>query len=140
MKSLSSFPLPLFFGQLGLEKANVTEAGDVKSDIMNGGNRDAAYISAVRTVLGFLHRRRIGYDRTVARRLGTAGRFGAWLDSIENLVFFLSTAVKMLPNLWDSLPVLSLRVVCVIAGIQYVTAVFGTVKFRRLCFLHTYKN
>lgn len=140
MKSLSSFPLPLFFEQLGLEKANVTEAGDVKSDIMNGGNRDAAYISAVRTVLGFLHRRRIGYDRTVARRLGTAGGLGAWLDSIADLLFFLSAAIKLLSAMWDLFPVFALWVVCVIAGIQYVTAVFGTVKFRRLCFLHTYKN
>lgn len=79
-------------------------------------------------------------DGTVARKLGTAGSSGARLDSITDLVFFLSAAIKLLPALWNSMPVLSLWAVCVIAGIKCITAVFGAVKFHKLCFLHTYMN
>ncbi|MEG0692843.1 MAG: CatB-related O-acetyltransferase [Oscillospiraceae bacterium] len=38
MKSLSTYPFPLFFEQWGLDKANVTEAWDNKGDIMIGND------------------------------------------------------------------------------------------------------
>ena len=79
-------------------------------------------------------------DGAVARRLGTAGVLGARLDSLADLLFFVSAAVKLLPALWDALPVYALWAVCIIAGVKCVTAVFGAVKFRRFCFLHTYMN
>ena len=79
-------------------------------------------------------------DGTIARRLGTAGALGARLDSIADLLFFVSAAVRLLPVLWETLPIFALRAVCIIAGIKCITAVFGAVKFHRLCFLHTYMN
>lgn len=62
-------------------------------------------------------------DGTLARRLGTAGALGARLDSIADLLFFASAAIKLLPSLWDSLPVYTLWAVCIIAVIKCVTAV-----------------
>ncbi|NMP38563.1 MAG: CDP-alcohol phosphatidyltransferase family protein [Clostridiales bacterium] len=79
-------------------------------------------------------------DGTIARRLGTAGKFGARLDSVADLLFLMSAAYKLLPALRDSLPVYTLWAVCAISGIKIITWVAGTVKFRRLCFLHTYMN
>lgn len=79
-------------------------------------------------------------DGAVARKLGTAGEFGARLDSIADLVFLLSAAVRLLPELWVLLPAHALWAAAAIAVIKCVTAAFGAVKFRRLCFLHTYMN
>lgn len=79
-------------------------------------------------------------DGTIAGKLGTAGDSGARLDSIADLLFFASAAIKLLPALWDALTVYALWAVCIIAGIKCITAVFGAVKFRRLCFLHTHLN
>lgn len=79
-------------------------------------------------------------DGMLARKLGTAGEFGGRLDSIADLLFFVSVAIKLLPTLWGSLPVYALWEVAVIAGIKCITAVLGAVKFSRLCFLHTHMN
>lgn len=79
-------------------------------------------------------------DGTVARRFGTVGSFGARLDSVADLLFFLSAAIKLLPTLWNALPVFALWAVCIIAGIKCITAFYVAVKFRRPCFLHTHMN
>lgn len=79
-------------------------------------------------------------DGTVARKLGTAGGFGAKLDSVADFVFFLSAAFKLLPALWSVLPVVSLWLVAAIAIIKATSAVIGAVRFHKPCFLHTYLN
>lgn len=79
-------------------------------------------------------------DGTIARKLCTAGGFGAKLDSVADFVFFLSAAFKLLPALWSLLPVVSLWLIAAVALIKCTSAVIGAVRFRKLCFLHTYLN
>lgn len=79
-------------------------------------------------------------DGTVARKLGTAGNFGAKLDSIADLLFLISAAIKLLPVLCRLLPVSALWMIIAIAAAKCVTCVLGAVKFKKLCFLHTYMN
>lgn len=79
-------------------------------------------------------------DGTVARKLGTAGGFGAKLDSVADFVFFLFAAFKMLPALWNLLPAVSLWLIAAVALIKVASAVIGAIRFRKWCFLHTYLN
>lgn len=75
-------------------------------------------------------------DGAVARKLGTAGGAGARLDTVADLVFFLSVGIKFV----SILPVFALWAAALIAAIKIASVVICAVKFKKTGFLHTYMN
>jgi len=79
-------------------------------------------------------------DGTVARKLGTQSHLGARLDSVADLFFLISAAIKLLPTLWNIVPIWAMWVVAVIVAVKLLSAVIGMIRFHKLTFLHTYLN
>lgn len=75
-------------------------------------------------------------DGTVARKCGSAGDFGARLDSIADLLFCTAALIQ----LWRLFPVFVWWAAGAIAGIKITAAVVGFVRFRKLCLPHTLLN
>ena len=68
-------------------------------------------------------------DGTVARRCGSAGDFGARLDSIADLLF----CAAVLLQLWRCFPALVWWAAGTIAAIKITAALIGFARFRKLC-------
>lgn len=75
-------------------------------------------------------------DGTVARRCGSAGDFGARLDSIADLLFCAAALLQ----LWRCFPALVWWAAGAIAAIKITAALIGFARFRKLCFPHTLLN
>lgn len=75
-------------------------------------------------------------DGTVARKCGSAGDFGARLDSIADLLFCTVALIQ----LWRMFPAFVWWAAGAIAAIKITAAVVGLARFRRLCFPHTLLN
>lgn len=79
-------------------------------------------------------------DGTVARHFGCASRFGALLDSIADIAFVIASAVRLLPVLYPLFPAWWMYPVIAIVAVKLASLFAGFIKFRKLCFLHTYMN
>lgn len=79
-------------------------------------------------------------DGWIARKLKTAGDFGARLDSISDLLFYTVILVRLLPILIDKMPNGIWYVVAVIICIRVSAYITAAVKYRRFASLHTYLN
>ena len=79
-------------------------------------------------------------DGTVARKCGSAGGFGARLDSIADLLFYTVMLIKIFPTLWTALPKeiwYAVAAILIIRISAYLTAAF---KYRLFASIHTYLN
>ena len=79
-------------------------------------------------------------DGWIARKTGTAGEFGARLDSISDLLFYAVMLLQVFPILWQTLPVslwYGVAAVLLLRACAYLTA---AIRFRRFASLHTYLN
>lgn len=79
-------------------------------------------------------------DGTVARKCGSSGAFGAKLDSVADLLFFLSAFYKLIPTLFGLFNSYVLWAVCVVAAIKIMSFIVSFVRFRKPLFLHTILN
>ena len=75
-------------------------------------------------------------DGTVARRCGSAGDFGARLDSIADLLFCAAALLQ----LWKIFPAFVWWAAGTIAAIKMTAALIGFARFRKLCLPHTLLN
>ncbi|MGM9552730.1 MAG: CDP-alcohol phosphatidyltransferase family protein [Faecousia sp.] len=75
-------------------------------------------------------------DGTVARRCGSAGDFGAKLDSIADLVFCAAALLR----LWKLFPAFVWWAAGTITAVKISVALIGFVRFRKLCLPHTLLN
>lgn len=79
-------------------------------------------------------------DGVVARKTHTESKTGALLDSISDVVFLLSAAIKLVPVIWHELPRFGLYGIILIAILRIVSYLIGAVKFRKFVSLHTILN
>lgn len=75
-------------------------------------------------------------DGAVARKCGSAGAFGARLDSIADLLFCAAALLQ----LWRLFPAFVWWAAGVIAAIKITAAAVGFARFRKLCLPHTLLN
>ena len=79
-------------------------------------------------------------DGWIARRTKTASDFGARLDSVADLLFYMVMLLKIFPVLWDILPVPIWFFVVVIVVVRLAAYLTAAVKYHRFASLHTYLN
>ena len=96
---------------------------------------EAAFI-AIYSVTGITD----AFDGWIARRTGTAGKFGSTLDSIADLLFYSVSLIKILPVLWRTLHVSVWYAVAVILLIRFSAYVAAAIRFRRFASIHTILN
>lgn len=77
-------------------------------------------------------------DGPIARKTGSAGRIGAILDSIADLLFVVVCFVKVVP--FVNIPTSIWLWVAVIAFIKIANIVVGFAKYRKLVMPHTVAN
>lgn len=75
-------------------------------------------------------------DGAVARKCGSAGDFGARLDSVADLLF----CAAALMQLWRMLPAFVWWAAGAIAAIKITAGVVGFARFGKLCLPHTLLN
>lgn len=79
-------------------------------------------------------------DGAVARATGTASSIGAKLDSVADLLFYTVMMIKILPYLWEHLPVEIWYFVGTILVVRVITYAVAAKKYRKFASLHTYAN
>ena len=79
-------------------------------------------------------------DGTVARMLKKESKFGARLDSIADIMFYLLMLYRVLPMLIAVLPRWIWIIVCAIALTRIGAYVTALIKFKRFASLHSYLN
>lgn len=79
-------------------------------------------------------------DGWVARKIKTDGDFGARLDSIADLLFYMIILIRLLPTLVIKLPNEIWYIVAVIFCIRISAYITAVIKYRRFASLHTYLN
>ena len=79
-------------------------------------------------------------DGTVARMLKKESKFGARLDSIADIMFYLLMLYRVLPTLIAVLPRWIWIIVCAIALTRIGAYVTALIKFKRFASLHSYLN
>lgn len=79
-------------------------------------------------------------DGWIARLTGTAGKFGATLDSIADLLFYTVMLVKLLPVLLKTLPVEIWYGVTVVLLIRLSAYTTTAIKYHCFASLHTILN
>lgn len=77
-------------------------------------------------------------DGYVARRLKTATKTGALLDSIADLIFVICCSCKLIPIL--TFPSWLWYLVAIIAGIKFVNQISAWVVHKKFFFLHSMAN
>lgn len=79
-------------------------------------------------------------DGWIARRTGSAGEFGARLDSVADLMFYGVLAAKLLPALHARLPEMMWWMIGGIVLVRLCAYGVAAVKYRRFAALHTWMN
>lgn len=79
-------------------------------------------------------------DGAVARATGMASSLGAKLDSIADLLFYTVMMVKILPYLWEVLPVEIWYFVGAIVLARVITYSISAKKYKQFASMHTYAN
>ena len=77
-------------------------------------------------------------DGTVARRMGSAGEFGARLDTVSDFVFMTVALIKFVPHL--NIPTWLWIWIGVIAVMKLGNAAWGFVRTGKITFPHTVLN
>lgn len=79
-------------------------------------------------------------DGTVARMTKQESKFGARLDSMADIMFYLLMLYRVLPTLIAVLPRWIWIIVCVIALTRSAAYVTALIKYKRFASLHSYLN
>ncbi len=79
-------------------------------------------------------------DGTVARMTKQESKFGARLDSIADIMFYLLMLYRVLPTLIAVLPHWIWIIVCAIALTRSAAYVTALIKYKRFASLHSYLN
>lgn len=81
-----------------------------------------------------------GLDGTVARRLGSADERGALLDSFADILFYAVMIYRLVPTLWNRLPIWVWVCAFVALGLRLTSYATAGVRYRRFASLHTWAN
>lgn len=81
-----------------------------------------------------------GIDGTIARKMGTSSEFGARLDSVSDILFYLVMFIKLMPVLWATMPKWLWIIVAVVLVVRLAAYGIAMVKYHRMAAIHTYLN
>lgn len=79
-------------------------------------------------------------DGWAARKTGTASKFGARLDSIADILFCAAMMFRLLPMLWEVLPVQIWYAAAAVLFVRLSSYCAAAIKFHCFASLHTYLN
>lgn len=79
-------------------------------------------------------------DGWLARKTGTTSDFGARLDSVADLLFYGIVLFRLIPVLWQLLPVEIWYVVAGVLLVRLAAYVTAAVKYHQFASLHTWLN
>ena len=79
-------------------------------------------------------------DGWLARKTGTASDFGARLDSVADLLFYGIVLFRLIPVLWQLLPVEIWYVVAAALLVRLAAYITAAVKYHQFASLHTWLN
>lgn len=79
-------------------------------------------------------------DGYLARKWKITSEFGARLDSVADLMFYIVMAIKIFPAMVEVFPIGIWIAVVSIMVLRVFTYLMGAVKYKRLVSLHTYMN
>lgn len=79
-------------------------------------------------------------DGWIARKSGKASEFGARLDSISDLLFYIVLLIRFFPILYQTLPEEIWYVVLAIIFVRLAAYITAAVKYHRFASLHTWMN
>lgn len=79
-------------------------------------------------------------DGTVARAMKCTSEFGAKLDSISDLLFYLMMLIRVFPPLYDAIPKWIWLFVALVIAVRLVSYLFAAIKYHRFASVHTYLN
>ncbi len=79
-------------------------------------------------------------DGWVARATGTSSDFGAQLDSVADLSFYIAMLIRILPKLVELLPFWIWYVVAFLVALRILAYIIAAIRHRRFASLHTYAN
>ena len=79
-------------------------------------------------------------DGWLARKTGTAGDFGARLDSMADLLFYAVLLLRLAPVLWQRLPAAVWSAAAVVLLVRLAAYAAASVRYRRFAALHTWLN
>ena len=97
--------------------------------------RSARFI-AVYTITGLTD----ALDGWLARKTGTASDFGARLDSVADRLFYGIVLFRLIPVLWQLLPVEIWYVVAAALLVRLAAYITAAVKYHQFASLHTWLN
>ena len=81
-----------------------------------------------------------GIDGTIARKMGTSSEFGARLDSVSDILFYLVMFIKLMPVLWAELPKWVWIIVAMVLIVRLAAYGIALIKYHRMAAIHTYLN
>ena len=96
----------------------------------------SAAFYAVYTICGLSD----GIDGTIARKMGTSSEFGARLDSVSDIAFYSVMFIKLMPVLWETLPMWIWYLVGVVLAVRLCAYGMAYLKYHMMAAIHTYCN
>jgi CDP-diacylglycerol--glycerol-3-phosphate 3-phosphatidyltransferase len=81
-----------------------------------------------------------GIDGTIARKMGTSSEFGARLDSVSDIAFYLVMFIKLMPVLWTVMPEWIWHLVGVVLAVRLCAYGMAYLKYHMMAAIHTYMN
>lgn len=81
-----------------------------------------------------------GIDGTIARKMGTSSEFGARLDSVSDIAFYLVMFIKLMPVLLETMPAWIWYLVGAVLVIRLCAYGMAYLKYHTMAAIHTYLN
>ncbi len=81
-----------------------------------------------------------GIDGTIARKMGTSSEFGARLDSVSDILFYLVMFIKLMPVLWAEMPMWIWYMVAAVLVVRLAAYGVAFLRYNRMAAIHTYLN
>lgn len=81
-----------------------------------------------------------GIDGTIARKMGTSSEFGARLDSVSDIAFYLVMFIKLMPVLWEAMPLRIWYLVGIVLAVRLCAYAMAYLKYHTMAAIHTYIN
>jgi len=81
-----------------------------------------------------------GIDGTIARKMGTSSEFGARLDSVSDIAFYLVMFIKLMPVLWEAMPLWIWYLVGIVLAVRLCAYAMAYLKYHTMAAIHTYIN
>lgn len=81
-----------------------------------------------------------GIDGTIARKMGTSSEFGARLDSVSDIMFYLVMFIKLMPVLLVEMPTWIWYMVGAVLIVRLAAYGVAFLRYNRMAAIHTYLN